>query len=325
NIERFLDENGKITVDLFNEQGAIIVPKGKIPPAKIFSMYIYIYKHDHENTIIVSDNISGRSAHDEDRKDFKSQVLKDAGSTAAKTYEKINDDMNSLLQDKLTADKITQAENIIEKSISVDRSLLVNCLQTLRTADQYTAQHSLSVSIIFSHAMEDFSLERRHTDFYNAFQNSHDQINFQKNYLKKYTIGALLHDFGKTVMQSSILKKPGSLSVEEFEQIKKHPLAGVKALKNAGLADKHLLLIVGNHHPAYPVFHHVRNNPLAEICSFIDVYDACRSQRSYKKAFSREQTMHILSYNQKEYGLNPYILEILCRKTFPYFEKTRKY
>ena len=100
---------------------------------------------------------------------------------------------------------------------------------------------------------------------------------------------ALLHDVGKIGVSKSILAKPGRLTDEEFEQIKKHTLVGSQILSNISLIP---WLSIGAH------YHHERYNgrgypeglkgeeipEIARIIAVADAYDAMTSNRSYRNA-----------------------------------------
>ncbi|MBI4060420.1 MAG: HD domain-containing protein [Elusimicrobia bacterium] len=100
---------------------------------------------------------------------------------------------------------------------------------------------------------------------------------------------APLHDIGKVAIPDSILRKPGKLTPEEFEEMKKHTVYGAKMLANAEsrllrLAAK---IAVGHHEwwdgTGYP--HALRGDAIpleARIVTVADVFDALSSKRVYK-------------------------------------------
>jgi PAS domain S-box-containing protein len=113
--------------------------------------------------------------------------------------------------------------------------------------------------------------------------------------------GALLHDIGKLGIPDSILFKPGELTGEEWEMMQKHPefaydmLSSIQYLKPA-------LPIPYLHHEkwdgtGYPLGLRGEQIPLeARIFAVVDVWDALRSDRPYRKAWTVEKTLeHIHS------------------------------
>lgn len=118
---------------------------------------------------------------------------------------------------------------------------------------------------------------------------------------------APLHDIGKVAIRDSILLKPGKLTFEEFEIMKKHTRYGEDVIAKletmAGEGIPYLQCardIVASHHEKYDGSGYPRgvsgdDIPLAgRIMAIADVYDALITERSYKKAFSHEKTMAIM-------------------------------
>lgn len=135
------------------------------------------------------------------------------------------------------------------------------------------------------------------------------------------TIASALHDIGKVGIDEKILNKPGRLTNEEFEEMKKHTLIGASMLKSLGVYQDEELVKV-----AYQIcrWHHERYDgkgypdglkgeeiPIAaQVVSVADVYDALTSERVYKKAFSHEKAMEMILAG--ECGtFNPLLLECL--------------
>jgi response regulator RpfG family c-di-GMP phosphodiesterase len=98
-----------------------------------------------------------------------------------------------------------------------------------------------------------------------------------------------LHDIGKIGIHDSILNKPGSLTNEEFEEIKNHPLIGVNIVTPLGL-DPLEQAIIRNHHErwdgkGYPDGLSGEAIPmLSRILSVADAFDAMNSNRAYRKS-----------------------------------------
>lgn len=114
-----------------------------------------------------------------------------------------------------------------------------------------------------------------------------------------FRIGTLLHDVGKLVIPEEVLNKPGRLSGEEWEIVKRHPLAGVQLLSDIEFPWD-ITPIVRSHHESwdgsgYPEGLAGEEIPLvARMVCLADVYDALTSERSYKKALSHEQAMQLM-------------------------------
>ncbi len=119
--------------------------------------------------------------------------------------------------------------------------------------------------------------------------------------------GALLHDIGKIGIPDAILLKPGFLTDEEFDEMKKHPLYAYKMLQSIDYLIP-ALDIPHLHHEkwdgsGYP--HGLKGAavPLpARIFAIVDVYDALTSDRPYRQAWSKAAALeHIRQESGKHF------------------------
>lgn len=133
---------------------------------------------------------------------------------------------------------------------------------------------------------------------------------------------APLHDIGKVGVRDDILLKPGRLTDEEFEEMKKHTVYGRDAIAAAeralGSADNFLTFakeIAYSHQEkwdgsGYPLGLAGEDIPLsARIMALADVYDALISKRVYKPAFSHEKAVEIISEGSGSH-FEPLLVEI---------------
>jgi len=116
-----------------------------------------------------------------------------------------------------------------------------------------------------------------------------------------------LHDVGKISIEDSILKKPGKLSDEEFEKMKKHTVFGkqiiekIESLTKENDFLKYAKIFAYSHHEkwdgnGYPCGLKGNEIPLlGRIMAIADVYDALTSIRPYKNAFTHEEAVRIIS------------------------------
>ncbi len=128
----------------------------------------------------------------------------------------------------------------------------------------------------------------------------------------------MLHDVGKVGIPDAILKKPGRLTDDEFEVIKKYTLYGARLFTSiTSELDRMSLEIALNHHErwdgaGYPgcipeidgeCGHDVLQKkgeeiPItARITALADVYDALCSRRAYKEAWNDERALAIIREN----------------------------
>jgi putative nucleotidyltransferase with HDIG domain len=129
--------------------------------------------------------------------------------------------------------------------------------------------------------------------------------------------GALLHDIGKMGVPDTILLKPGKLTDDEWKTMRQHPAYAYEMLSKIGYL-KQALDIPYCHHEkwdgsGYPRGLSGNQIPLeARIFSIVDVWDALLSDRPYRRAWTKEQTLNYL----KEQSGTHFDPEVL-RKTLP--------
>ena len=145
-------------------------------------------------------------------------------------------------------------------------------------------------------------------------------------------LAAMMHDVGKVGIADAILKKPGKLTDEEFDNMKWHTVFGARLFKNqTSELDRMSMEIALCHHEkwkgrGYPSISNSevwvedtlmgaepKNGekiPLAaRICAVADVYDALSSPRSYKDPFPDEKCLGILESDAGTH-FDPEIVEI---------------
>ncbi|MDF2541382.1 MAG: hypothetical protein K0S47_1100 [Herbinix sp.] len=145
---------------------------------------------------------------------------------------------------------------------------IIQCLLEIRSTDEYTYRHCVNVS------------------FYSMLIAKWLKLSEQE--IKKATQAGLLHDIGKTKIPNEILNKKGSLSTEEYNEIKKHTILGYDIIKNIDYFDNDVKKAVLLHHErmdgsGYP-FHYQADhlNLYSRIVAVADVFDAMTSNRVYK-------------------------------------------
>ena len=122
-----------------------------------------------------------------------------------------------------------------------------------------------------------------------------------KNTLKIYEYGALLHDIGKIGIPDAILRKPEKLNPEEWRIMKNHPTIGYNVLRRIKFLEPAAQIVL-HHHEAfngkgYPDGLAGENIPLgARIFNIADAIDAMTSDRPYQKALSFEKAAEELQH-----------------------------
>jgi putative two-component system response regulator len=118
---------------------------------------------------------------------------------------------------------------------------------------------------------------------------------------------AQLHDVGKIAISDTILLKPGRLTVEEFEEMKKHTTLGEMIIERIGDVTNagkeflaHASVLAGMHHEkwdgtGYPRGLADEKIPLeGRLMALVDVYDALIAVRPYKKSFTHEEAIALI-------------------------------
>jgi response regulator RpfG family c-di-GMP phosphodiesterase len=134
-----------------------------------------------------------------------------------------------------------------------------------------------------------------------------------------------LHDIGKVAVNDNVLLKPGKLTEQEFEEVKKHTIIGAKAIddiiKNQKVEGGYLYTardIALYHHEkfdgsGYPKGLKGKQIPLcARILALVDAYDTIVSKRPYKTACTHEEAVRrIISDSGKHF--DPSIVDAFLR------------
>ncbi len=146
---------------------------------------------------------------------------------------------------------------------------------------------------------------RKLAEVMSGFDEFKEELNSEE-IIEEYAIAAPLHDIGKVGIPDGILRKPGPLTHEEREQMKKHTILGYQVLLSATqeLHNNPMVVIAANiakyHHEkwdgsGYPTGIAGKEIPLcARMMAVADVYDALVSKRVYKNALSHAESMQII-------------------------------
>ena len=199
----------------------------------------------------------------------------------------------------------TVSKEIIEKE-KVSR-LLVNILSRL-------------VSMHYGmHASHMANVSRYSEILLNRLAQSGGKYKLSNRDIFLISTAAALHDLGKLDVDDRILNKPGKLTAEEYEQVKKHTVYGAKMVEDmTDYADepliKYLYEICRWHHErydgnGYPDGLKGEEIPIsAQVVSLVDAYDALTSERVYKAAYSKEKALKMILDGECG-AFNPLLIE----------------
>ncbi|MEA1975544.1 MAG: HD domain-containing protein, partial [Bacillota bacterium] len=141
---------------------------------------------------------------------------------------------------------------------------------------------------------------------------------FSKEEIDLITLTATLHDIGKISIPDEILLKPGKLTFEEFEEMKKHSINGYNMIN---VNNKSSVFSVAGE---IALHHHEKWNGLgypdklkgeeiskfSRIVSVADVFDALAHKRAYKDAWSIEEIKAFM-LEEKGESFQPLIVDLL--------------
>jgi putative nucleotidyltransferase with HDIG domain len=156
------------------------------------------------------------------------------------------------------------------------RALLVR----LAYKDDYTAEHTRGVA-------------------FRAVQVG-EELGLAPVRLRELAIGGLLHDVGKLAVPNEILQKPGALTDDEFDVIKRHPDLGAELVRDLGFS-AHLSRLVRDHHErldgsGYPRGVGAPDLDLeTRILAVSDVFDALLSDRVYRDAWTLDEALGLIT------------------------------
>ncbi|MGA8008332.1 MAG: HD-GYP domain-containing protein [Thiomonas sp.] len=151
----------------------------------------------------------------------------------------------------------------------------------LKTADEYTYMHSVSVCALMIALARQLGLDALET--------------------REAGVAGMLHDIGKARMPQEILNKPGKLTDDEFAVMRTHPQVGHDMLVEMGGVGAIPLEVCLHHHEkvdgsGYP--HRLQEGGLslyARMGAVCDVYDAITSDRPYKGGWNPAESLKMMA------------------------------
>ena len=218
----------------------------------------------------------------------------------------------SLMQDIMWEAKFGRSLNVAGAKKAVSKmveSALRNpdalvCFAQLKRKDEYTAMHSLRVSILAL-----------------VFGR---QLGMKAEELQILGMGALLHDVGKMKVPSEILNKSDTLTSDELSLMKMHVPWGIEILEKTGQVPAGALEVVRRHHERYDGSGYMDGlkgdtiGTIGMITGIIDHYDAVTSDRAYRAGISAHAAMKKM-YEWRGSLFEPRLVEkfIQCMGIYP--------
>jgi cyclic di-GMP phosphodiesterase len=198
------------------------------------------------------------------------------------------------------------ADDFLSKPIDLNEFLART--RSLIKLKQYTDELEHAESVLFSLAL---SIEARdpytrgHCDRLAEMSSRLGQrLNLSEEDVTALRRAGIVHDVGKVVVPDAILLKPGPLSPEEMEVIKRHPVVGERICAPLKIL-RPVLPIIRHHHERYDGSgypDHLRSAEIpltARILQLADVYDALTTDRPYRKADNPEVALSVMDDEAK--------------------------
>ena len=209
----------------------------------------------------------------------------------AKLVQQHSITMMSNLLENPTTETIKEAKQGVSEVVDLiltDDETTFNLLK-ITSHDYYTYTHSVSVGVLaVSLAKEYFKTSSAHD-------------------MHALGAGFFLHDLGKVNIDNAIINKPGKLTAEEMQEMRRHPALGFKLLNDTHQLTGEAKTIVLQHHErhdgtGYP--QGLRGSDIhiyGRICAIADVYDALTAERSYKKKMAPFDALKLMHEEMKEH------------------------
>ena len=134
----------------------------------------------------------------------------------------------------------------------------------------------------------------------------------------KLRISGLFHDIGKNAIDERVLNKSGPLTVQEWNEIKRHPEIGYRILCSSPEMTEIAQYVLYHHErfdgSGYPRGLKQEEIPfLSRVISVADSYDAMTNQRSYKQTLNKRMAVKELLKNKGE-QFDPNIVDVFIEK-----------
>lgn len=179
----------------------------------------------------------------------------------------------------------------------------MNLLTNIFAHDNYVFSHSVNVTL-YTLAMA-------------------VKLDYDDKKLAEIAMGGILHDIGKTMIPVQILNKPGKLTNEEFDIIKKHSEYGFEILRKqhglsllaAHCAFQHHEKLDGTGYPRRLKGDEI--HPYAKIMAVADVFDALTSHRVYRKAMLPHEAMEIIFAGSNTH-FDPHLIQTFQKSVASY-------
>lgn len=197
---------------------------------------------------------------------------------------------------------VQSAANSIVDEVIRNREVAL-ALTDIHSYDNYTFSHSLNVcvlSVIMGLSMGINTME-----------------------VKELAVGALLHDIGKVLIPDKIIKKPGDLNADEWEEMKLHPQHGFHLLRCNHQISARAAHVAYQHHERWNGQGYPRGlvgeqiHLFGRIAAVADSYDAMTSDRVYRRGKQPFDALRVIR-SLRNLHYDPEAADALLSNIVPY-------
>lgn len=260
----------KLKRDLFNLSGVLVAS------AMTLLQINQIRLLDMHSIILSEEDITSESSENRSRDVDKHALIEESVSQISEVFHEMRYSKKIPLMDI----RRTIVPLIHE---TTEQPNLFALFATLQSKDDYTYRHNIGVGVIST-------LIGR-------------WLGMDENELSQLTMAATLHDVGKIKIPLDILNKPGKLTSEEYDLMKKHTIFGYQLIKETVGATHRQALVALQHHEredssGYPfAVHSNKIDPHSRIVAVADVFHAMTSNRPYRDASPFYETLKQMHHN----------------------------
>lgn len=275
-----------VAKDVYSSSNLLLSPAGANVTTRMISTLLShkissIYIDGEENVPITKSTLNGQQTDDIHTPFSESIPYKQFSQNFKFTTDHLKDQIN----DVITKNAPFQPDLLLAETTKLFQSdmtaiRLFDMIHHMRHFDDSTYVHSINVALIC-----------------NVFGR---WLNLSEKDVEVLTLCGLLHDIGKVEIPDSIIKKPSSLTKEEYDVVKRHPYKGYQILSKHKELDPRIAQAALLHHErcdgsGYPTG--CKRNKITDfalIVAIADVYDAMTSNRVYRAALSPFKVIKIL-------------------------------
>jgi len=180
---------------------------------------------------------------------------------------------------------------------SESRTVLEKISELLDHRDNYTAVHSSEVTALAGAVARELGI-------------GEDEI-------ERIDIAARVHDIGKIGVPDAILLKPGKLTPEEWEVMKRHPVIGADIIQELAIYAPVVDLVRYEHErwdgSGYPSGLKGEEIPLgSRVIAAADIYNALTTDRPYRPAYTQQAAIDLIK-DMRGKDLDPKVADALLR------------